>query len=102
MTVTVEVFGIVRTVIGGTSARLEVAGPLTVRGALAAVAARHPGLVGLVLGPDGCTPLDPVVVNLDGRRFLHDLDEVLPDGSHVLLMSAVAGGAASGRSGDGS
>jgi molybdopterin converting factor small subunit len=63
-----------------------------VRGALAAVAARHPALVGTVLAADGCTPAEHYLVNLDGRRFLHDLDEVLPDGSHVLLMSAVAGG----------
>lgn len=93
MTVTIEVFGVVRALIGGPAARLESAEPITVRGALAAVGARHPALVGAVLGPDGCSPLDSVVMSLDGRRVLRDLDEVLPDGSHLLLMNAVAGGA---------
>lgn len=93
MTVIIEVFGVARSLIGGPTARLESPEPFTVRAALSAVGARHPGLVGALLGPDGCTPLDTVVVSLDGRRVVRDLDESLPDGSHLLLMNAVAGGA---------
>ena len=93
MAVTVEVFGAVRELIGAASARVDMQGPMTVRAALAALARRHPALVGPVLTADGCAPTDHFLLNLDGRRFLHDLDEVLPDGSHVLLLSAMAGGA---------
>ena len=31
-------------------------------------------------------------ISLDGQRFLTDVDEILPAGSHVLIRSADAGG----------
>ncbi len=92
MRVTVEVFGIVRDLVGGPTVELELPEPGTAGQALLALAARHPRLVGPVLEPDGAAPNPHYLLNLEGRRFLQDLEEPLPEGSHLLLLAAPAGG----------
>lgn len=99
MSITVEVFGVVRDLLGGAAEQIEMREPVTARQALAMVAARHPALVGPVLEADGCTPTPYFLVNLDGRRFLDDLEERLPDGSHLLLLTALTGGGATAGAG---
>jgi len=86
MSVTVELFAMARARAG----RAELAVPArTVREALEGVAAACPGLAGLLVG--GC--LSPhYLLSLDGERFVADLDEPLPSGARLVLMSADAGG----------
>lgn len=88
---TVEVFGAVRDVVGAPAVELELPVPGTARQALSTLASRHPELVGLVL-ESGSQPNPYHLLNLDGRLFLHDLDQPLPEGCHLLLMTAMAGG----------
>ena len=90
--VTVEVLGVVRDLVGGPFEELVLPEPGTTRQALGLLAALYPGLVGPVLEADGCTPNAYYLVNLEGRQFVQDLDEPLPEDSHLVLMSAIGGG----------
>ena len=85
--VIVEFFGMPRLRAG--QAELAVA-PGTVAEVLAAVERSCPGLAGL-LRPDG--RLAPhYLLSLDGREFVTDTSQSLSPGTHVLLLSADAGG----------
>lgn len=85
--ITVEFFGIPRHRAG--RADLTVAAA-TLAEVLDAVERTCPGLVGL-RGADGGLA-GHYLLSLDGQRFVRDLTETLPDGSHLLLLSADAGG----------
>ncbi len=94
MQVTLEVFGVVRDLLGGPAVTVELPASSTARHALAAVAARHPTMVGPVLEPGGHAPQEYYLLNLNGRRFLkgEELDEPLPEDAQLLLITAIAGG----------
>ncbi len=85
--VVVEFFGIPRQRAGKADLTLQAA---TVAELLTALEAHCPGLRGL-RRPDGS--LTPhYLLSIDGRRFVGRGDEAVPEGAHVLLLSADAGG----------
>jgi molybdopterin converting factor small subunit len=65
----------------------------TVREALAALVAQHPGLRDRVLEGDGVPTFLNVFVDGDDVRLLGGLDAPVADGATILLLPAVAGGA---------
>ena len=84
----IELFGQPRLLAG---VRTESVPGGTARQALMALAARHPQLAGAVLAVDGrLTPA--YVLNLNGTRFLADLDEPVQDSDELLLISSLSGG----------
>ncbi|MCC6419135.1 MAG: MoaD/ThiS family protein [Gemmataceae bacterium] len=86
-TVTVEFFGIPRQRAGRAEIAVEAG---TVAELLARVERACPGLRGLV-GPGG--RLGPhYLLSIEGGRFVTDEQEPLAPGTHVLLLSADAGG----------
>ena len=84
----VELFGTARVLAGVTLVEVSAA---TVRDALRQLAADYPALVGTVLAADG-TPTPAYMLNLDGLRFVPDLDEPLAESSRLLLISSLSGG----------
>jgi len=84
----VELFGQARALAGTSSVEVEAG---TVAQALAALAVQFPSLVGPVLDLDGgVTPA--YTLNLDGKRFLRDLDELLQPDDRLLIFSTLSGG----------
>jgi molybdopterin converting factor small subunit len=65
----------------------------TVREALGSLVAAHPALAGRVLEDGGVPTFLNVFVDGEDIRLLSGLDTELGDGSTVLLLPAVAGGA---------
>jgi molybdopterin synthase sulfur carrier subunit len=91
MSVTVRVPTTLRTLTGGTSeVAVEAA---TVREALAALDAAHPGFADRLLDEEGnLRRFVNVFVSDDDIRFLDGLDTPVPDGETVAIIPAVAGG----------
>ena len=91
MSVTVRVPTTLRTLTGGTSEVLVEAS--TVREALAALDAAHPGFADRLLDEEGnLRRFVNVFVSDDDIRFLEGLDTAVPDGETVAIIPAVAGG----------
>jgi molybdopterin synthase sulfur carrier subunit len=91
MSVTVRVPTTLRTLTGGTSEVLVEAS--TVREALAALDAAHPGFADRLLDDEGnLRRFVNVFVSDDDIRFLEGLDTPVPDGETVAIIPAVAGG----------
>ncbi|MFM7148585.1 MAG: MoaD/ThiS family protein [Gemmataceae bacterium] len=83
---TVEFFGLARARAGRAEIHVEAATP---RELLGAIERACPRLAPLVQE----NRLHPsLLLSLDGTRFLIDLEEHLPSGSRILLLSADAGG----------
>lgn len=95
MQVTVEVFGVVRDLLGDRAVSVQLADASTARQVLQAVAIGHPALVGPVLEPDRGAPQAHFLLSLNGHRFLKgdDLDVALPKDARLALIPALAGGA---------
>jgi len=85
--VIVEFFGIPRER-AGRSELAATAGSLA--SVLMAVQEECPRLSDLRQAHGGISP--HYRISLDGQRFLTDVEEILPAGSHVLILSADAGG----------
>jgi molybdopterin converting factor small subunit len=86
MSVVVELYGMARARAGRSEVAVEAR---TAREALEGVAAACSGLSGLLAGGR----LSPhYLLSLDGERFLAGLDEELPSGARLVLLSADAGG----------
>jgi molybdopterin converting factor small subunit len=85
---TIELFGNARVLAGTASVEVSAA---TIRTALLELAALHHGLVGTVLTTDG-SPTPAYTLNLEGVRFVRDLDEPLAANDHLLLISSLSGG----------
>lgn len=84
----VELFGSAQLLAGRRA--LEVSGR-TLGETLRNLAAEVPALVGTVLEADGrLTPA--YTVNLNGRRFLRELNEPIASTDEVLLLSSLSGG----------
>lgn len=84
----VELFGTARVLAG--LALVEVSAA-TIGDALRQLGADYPALVGPVLTTDG-TPTPAYMLNLNGLRFVRDLEEPLADASRLLLISSLSGG----------
>jgi len=83
---TVEFYGLARARAGCTEISVEAATPRELLGAVEKVCPRlAPLMEGNRLHPS-------LLLSLDGTRFLTDLEEHLPSGSRILLLSADAGG----------
>jgi molybdopterin converting factor small subunit len=85
--VTVEFYGVPRLRAG--CAELAVS-PGSATAVLAEVAARCPGLSDLLTGEGRLSP--HYLLSVDGQVFVADLADQLSSGSHLLLLSADAGG----------
>ena len=68
----------------------------TVRGALDELVASYPSLAPRILAEDGIPTFLNVFVDGDDIRLLQGLDTPIATGATVLLLPAVAGGAARG------
>ena len=73
------------------NAMIVVLGDASVRQVLRELAGKYPRLVGPVLEADG-RPTAAYILNLNGARFLSDLDEPLQSADELLLMSSLSGG----------
>jgi len=81
----------------GDQAKLELAGG-SVREVLAGMMERHPSLRGRLLDEQGeLNRFINVYLNDEDIRFLQSLDTAVRDGDAVMIVPAIAGGAASGR-----
>lgn len=87
--VVIELFGVPRARAGGRRELCVEAA--TARQAVAELARCCPGLEGLL---DGDRLAPQYLLSLDGERFIRDgdLDDPLPSGARLLLLSADAGG----------
>ena len=86
-TVIVEFYGIPRQRAG----RAELAVPAgTVGEVLAAVVRSCPALTGVI--GDGGRIAGHYLVSIDGQRFVREVDEPVPAGQRLLVLSAEAGG----------
>jgi molybdopterin converting factor small subunit len=85
--IVVEFFGMARARAGRAELSVPAATP---RAALMELRSACPGLGDLWRKEGGLAP--HYLLSLDGERFLTDLDEPLPPGTVLLLLSADAGG----------
>ena len=88
---TVELFGMARALTGVGAVSLVVDEPIELGTVLAALAERHPELVGRVLDSGTFAPLEPHIVLLDGRRKV-SLDERITSADKPCLLLVPSGG----------
>lgn len=93
MAVTIELPGVIRPWAAG-SATVTIGAPCaSVREALAALGARHPGVLDRVLTERGeLRPHVNVFVGEENSRFIGGLDAPVPDGSTLMILAAISGG----------
>lgn len=77
---------------GDSKLEMDVPGVGSVRDVVRALGERYPGMLGTVLRADLSGPSDGYTLNLNGRSFIADLDQVLEDADVLLLIPATAGG----------
>jgi hypothetical protein len=94
MKITVEFTGVPRSVVGQKRLSLTLPDGSTYREVVRRLATDYPDLVGLVIDRDGETFLSSnmFVINGDLSTPAMLLDEVPPDGAHLILMSLITGG----------
>jgi molybdopterin converting factor small subunit len=90
MPIRVELFGVARQRAGTAWVALPVEGATTVGSVLRQLAAQFPQWASECMESGELRP--SYVVNVDGQRFVRDLQEPLADGTSLLVMSADAGG----------
>ena len=88
----VELFGVSRLLAGVKEIEVNLAEGDDVRSVLRALASRCPDLVGPVIRPDLAGLADGQVLNLNGLRFIPDLETRVSPGDALLLLSSSAGG----------
>ena len=90
MGIRVEFFGVARQRAGTATVVVPVAGAVTLGFLLARLAVEFPQWASECLDGDRLRP--GYIVNVDGDRFVRDLEEPLEDETSLLIMSADAGG----------
>jgi molybdopterin converting factor small subunit len=86
-TVTVEFFGVVRSKVGIAAIQTEGG---TVRAILSELALRYPEAAELLTVRDNAP--GPILVSINGERFIGDYGEFVPPGTRLLLLGMDAGG----------
>ena len=90
MGIRVEFFGVARQRAGTATAVVPVEGAVTLRLLLARLAVEFPHWASECLDGDRLRP--GYIVNLNGDRFIRNLEQPLEDEASLLIMSADAGG----------
>lgn len=90
MSICVEFFGVARQRAGTATVVMPVEGTVTVGILLSRLAAKFPQWATECLDGDRLRP--GYIINVDGNRFVRDLQEPLEDETSLLIMSADAGG----------
>ncbi len=92
LSLTVELLGVAR--LKAQTATVSLALPVgaTVTDAFVSLAEICPALIGSTLSADGRTLLPGYACNLNGREFIKDMQTVLTNGDHILILSSDAGG----------
>ncbi len=91
-TLAVELFGAPRLLAKAAAVEVPCSPPAAVLEVLRGLEATCPVLRGRVLKPDGATLIEGFALNVNGSRFVRDLDETLDVGDRLLLFSSAAGG----------
>lgn len=92
MKLTVEFLGSSRHLTQVKESLIEIHDQATFREVLHYVAAQFPALVGPILLSTKQDLVSSYMLNVDGRRMVHDLDAPAQDGQRLLVMFAEAGG----------
>lgn len=90
--IAVELFGAPRLLAKAAAVEVPCCPPAAVREVLRGLEATCPVLRGRVLKADGATLIEGFALNVNGSRFVRDLDETLAAGDRLLLFSSAAGG----------
>ena len=88
----VEFYGVARAHTGRDAVVLEVPEGATLGDALERLAAVEPMLLGAVIAEGGRRLSSGSVASIDGKRFVSDPAERLPENLPLLLLPATAGG----------
>lgn len=92
LSLTVELFGVARLKAQTATVSLVLPVGATVTDAFVALAEICPALIGSALSADGRALLPGYACNLNGREFIKDMQTVLSNGDHLLILSSDAGG----------
>ncbi len=92
MRLTVEFLGLARRLTQTKENLVEMDGQATFRDVLRHLSSRFPALVGPVLVSESFDLVSSYMINVDGRRVVHDLDAPAQDGQRLILMFVEAGG----------
>ncbi len=92
MNLTVEFLGLSRVLAQTKESLVTLGYQATFRDVLREVASRFPALFGPIICPDSFELTPAFMLNVDGRRVVHDLDMPASDGQHLIIMFLEAGG----------
>jgi len=92
MNLIVEFLGLSRGLAQTPEASISVAEGASYRDALAATAERFPALIGPVLQPRTYDLAPALMMNVNGRYAVRDLDAPAADGQRLIIMFLEAGG----------
>jgi hypothetical protein len=94
----VEMYGLARILAETKSVEVRLPTGATASDLLAAVAARHPSLVGRVVRPDFSGVTEGHSLSINALDFVPEASSaILKDGDRLLILANAAGGAATGR-----
>lgn len=96
MNITVEFTGITRAITGEREATLSLPDQATYQQVVRALGEKYPGLVGVMIAPDGATLLNANVFCKNGDEIIppDSLDASPADGDRLILLSIIVGGQA--------
>ena len=92
MNLTVEFLGLSRGLAQTKESLVTLGGQATFRDVLREVAFRFPALLGSIISPDNFELTPAFMLNVGGRRVVHDLDMPASDGQRLIIMFLEAGG----------
>ena len=90
--ITIELFGTARLLTGKSKILLTCLEPTNISKVLRKLSDIEPKLVGIVISNDRNSLIESFVLNLNGDRFITNMDEVVDPGENVLIFSGQSGG----------
>ena len=90
--ITIELFGTARLLAGKNKINITCDKPARLCELLRKLAYIEPKLVGIVISNDRNSLIKSFILNLNGDRFVTDMDEVVVPGDNVLIFSSQSGG----------
>ncbi|PZC45937.1 MAG: hypothetical protein DK302_000463 [Chloroflexi bacterium] len=90
--VTIELFGTARLLAGKNKISITYDNPTHLWELLRKLADIEPKLVGIVISNDRNSLTKSFILNLNGDRFVTDMNEVVVSGDNVLIFSSQSGG----------
>lgn len=90
--ITIDLFGSARLLTDKSKVYISCTRATEIRKILQKLAEAEPKLVGTVISDDGNSLIKSFTLNLNGARFISNMDEIIAPGDNVLIFSSQSGG----------